>query len=113
MNILRHSQANLHTQANSSIIANPNPNMETYADFGSGKIKQERGQLHGFSDWLVKDERSLNSHCHWAVTDEVVGAQKAQKPGGEVFLSTMDTIMVTHSDTSLRAALALGKENRK
>ncbi|MEQ2204514.1 hypothetical protein XENOCAPTIV_014377 [Xenoophorus captivus] len=66
--------------------------MENNADFGCNKIKEESGQLYGFSDWLIKDEKSVNNYCHWAVIDEVVGAQKAQKPGQEVFLSTMDTI---------------------
>lgn len=42
----------------------------------------------------------------------LAGAQ-AQKPGREAFHGAMVTITVTHSDTCLGAALALGKENRK
>lgn len=65
-------------------------------------------------DWLVLCKRSANGHCHWAVMDEVAGAgAQAQKPGQEAFHSAMVTITVTHSDTCLGAAFALGKENRK
>lgn len=38
---------------------------------------------------------------------------KAQKPGQEAFHGAMVTLTVIHSGTCLRAALALGKKNRK